>query len=228
MVQLPTEKSKVVRDITKSLVVCYGRSKIGKTEFWSHADDAIFLATEPGHDEVSINVIDVHNHNEYLEACGLLISNPNSYKTVITDTYDSWVMMIQDWVCNKYNVTHVSDIQNNQGYFFVTQEINRVVTKLAQAFGTVYICNDGWEKRSNKVESYDAHTLDVTGKNRKLILKKANYILLFSTITEGDEEKRVIVTRGSKYYDAGHRGNFLPTTIPLDYGEFIKYFKESK
>ena len=77
-----------------------------------------------------------------------------------------------------------------------------------------------------KTKKYNRFTITISGKNRSTILNMADIILFIDSEMDRDgNERRLIRTKPSLYWEAGDRLNKLPETLPLDYVELKKYFK---
>jgi len=81
------------------------------------------------------------------------------------------------------------------------------------------------EEIETKTKKYNRWTISVSGKNRGVFLNMADIILFVDSEMDKDgNERRLIRTKPSLYWEAGDRNNLLPETIPLSYNELVKYF----
>ena len=224
---LPDKKIGKVTDLSKQVIVLYGRSKIGKSTFCSQFDKPLFLATEPGLNHLEVYKINCNSWQKFLEACSEIAQGKHEFKNIIIDTIDKLVVFCSDYICSSNGIAHPSELPHGKGWALVTSELNRAITKLASLpYGLVMVSHCEQEEIETKTKKYNRWTIALSGKNRGIFLDMADLILFIdSEIDRDGTEKRVIRTKPSMNYDAGDRSNLLPETIPLDYKKFVEYFK---
>ena len=107
---LPKEKTPPKENLSDLTVLLYGPTKWGKSSLCSHAENAIFLATEPGLNHLEVFQVPINNWDDLLAACREIAEGKHSFKTVIIDTIDNAYRMCAEHVCKKAKVEHESDL----------------------------------------------------------------------------------------------------------------------
>ena len=224
------EKSQKVIDISKQVILVYGRAKIGKSTFCSQFDKPLFLATEPGLNNLEVYKININNWEIFLDACKSIAEGKHDFKTIVIDTIDNLVTYCSAYICSQHNVNHPADLPHGKGWHFVTSELTRVISKLSMlGYGLIMTSHCDMDEVETKTKKYNRWTISISGKNRGLFLNLADIILFIDSEMDKDgNEKRLIRTKPSMYWEAGDRLARLPETVPLSYQEFSKYFKIEK
>ena len=226
------EKSLKVLDISKQVILIYGRAKIGKSTFCSQFEKPLFLATEPGLNNLEVYKVNINNWEVFLDACKSLAEGKHDFKTIVIDTIDNLVVYCSAYICAQHNVNHPADLPHGKGWHFVTSELTRVISKLSMlGYGLVMTSHCDMEEIETKTKKYNRFTISISGKNRSLFLNMADIILFVDSEMDKDgNEKRLIRTKPSLYWESGDRSCCLPETLPLDYNKFSQYFtkKEDK
>ena len=128
---LPTEKTQPKTDLADFTTLVYGPTKRGKTTWCSHADGAIFLATEPGLNALNVFQVPIRTWEELLAVGNEIAQGDHPFKTPILDTIDNAYRMCADYVCKKFKIEHESDLGYGKGWALINNEFHRVLTKLA-------------------------------------------------------------------------------------------------
>jgi len=223
---LPTNKIGKITDLSKQVIMLYGRSKIGKSTFCSNFENALFIATEPGLNHLEVFKVNVNSWETFLTACKELAEGKHQFKNVVIDTVDKLVVYCSDHICKENGINHPSELPHGKGWSLVTTELNRAITKLASLpYGLVMVSHCDQEEIETKTKKYNRWTISVSGKNRGIFLDMADLILFIDSEVDRDGvEKRVIRTKPSMNYDAGDRSSLLPEVLPLDFKKFSEYF----
>jgi hypothetical protein len=224
------EKSQKVIDISKQVILVYGRAKIGKSTFCSQFDKPLFLATEPGLNNLEVHKVNVNSWEVFLDACKSIAESKHEFKTIVIDTIDNLVTFCSAYICNQHDINHPADLPHGKGWNFVTAELTRVISKLSMlGYGIIFTSHCELEEIETKTKKYNRWTISLSGKNRGLFLNLADIILFIdSEIDRDGNERRLIRTKPSMYWEAGDRLAKLPDTLPLDFKEFSKYFNQQK
>lgn len=223
---LPTQKTPPKPDLADLTVLVYGATKIGKSTWCSHADNAIFLSTEPGLNSLEVFQVPVRSWDELLTACGEIAEGNHQFKTVILDTVDNAYRMCAEHVCRKFKVEHESDLGYGKGFALINNEFQRVLNKLAfMPYGLYLISHSQETEIETRTGKYNKTVPTLPEKARKIVLGLVDMILYCDIETAAGADgkmiaRRVMRTKPSLYYEAGDRTGRLPEVIDLDYARF--------
>jgi hypothetical protein len=248
---LPIAKTPKKTLLSDQTILIHGMPKIGKSTFCSGADGAIFLATEPGLNSLEVFQVPedgtgIKTWEELLTACAELATGNHKFKTVIIDTVDNMAKLCADYVCRKWKIEDVSDLEHSKGYALVNGELLRVLTKLGFLSSGLFLVSHSKDKEIKTATKKYARVVPSLSEGvRKIIVGMADIILFFDIEEEMDEAsgkpiaRRVLRTQPSLYYEAGDKTGRLPAmiTLPiavtanereigrLDFAEFLKAFE---
>jgi len=223
---LPIQKSAKVLELSKQVILIYGRAKVGKSTLASQFPKPLFLATESGLNFLEVYKMNCNNWKTFCVACGDIANGKHDYETIIIDTIDNLIVYCAAYICKENGVSHPSEMPHGKGWHLITSELTRVLVKLASLpYGLVLIGHSIQEEIETKTKKYNRFTISVSGKNKNIFLNMADMILFIdSQVDKNGDEKRFIRTKPSMYYDSGDRSGLLPEIIPLDFNELNKYF----
>lgn len=140
-VQLPTEKQKTPKEVTRSTILLYGHPKIGKSSFFAQFPDPLFICTERGVDYQEVFAVYPKDWNEILEVCAALANQHKAgtlpYKYLVIDTLDNAYTYCSDFIVAKANMKQSgqkyddpADLGWGKGFRAVISEMLRVFNKL--------------------------------------------------------------------------------------------------
>lgn len=227
---LPTTKTPPKQNLSDLTVLCYGASKFGKSTFCAQAEDALFLATEPGLNALEVFQTPISCWDEMLAACSDIAAGNHPFKTIILDTVDNAYRMCAEHMCRKAKVEHESDLGYGKGYALINNEFQRVLTKLAfMPYGFFLVSHAQEKEVDTRTGKYTKIVPTLPDKARKIVLGLVDLILYADLdVVQGADGKatykRVLRTKPSQHYEAGDRTGRLPATIDFDYGKFIEAF----
>lgn len=211
---LPTKISEKCNDLSKQIILIYGRPKIGKSTLCSKFPDALFLATEPGLNHLEVFKISITNWESFLLACKDLSEGNHEFKTVIIDTADNLITYCADYICRINDLHHVSEMDHNMGWHLVTTELNRALVKLSSLpYGLVLVSHAKQIEVKTKTAKYDRFTIDIGGKNAKVILNMMDIILFMDSDVKDGKEIGVVRTKPSLHWEGGDKSKLLPENI---------------
>src|SRR5262245_9223496 len=95
---LPTQKTPPKRNLQDLTILTYGKQKCGKSEFCSHADGALFLATEAGLNSLEVHQIPITTWEELTEAMKEILEGKHPFKMIIIDTVDNAYRMCSEYI----------------------------------------------------------------------------------------------------------------------------------
>lgn len=231
---LPTEKSSPKQDLADLTALVYGPSKIGKSTWCSHAEGALFLATEPGLNALEVFQTPIRTWEELLTACKEIAEGKHPYRTIILDTVDNAHRLCCDYVCGRHKVEHEADLPYGKGYALVNNEFQRVLTRLAfLPYGFFMISHSQEKEIETRTGRRTRIVPTLPDKARKIVLGMVDLILYCDVeVTLGPDGKavtrRVMRTKPSPDYEAGDRTGKLPAVIDLDYAKFAGVFQSDR
>lgn len=227
---LPKEKTKPITDVNRLTVLVYGAPKIGKSTMCSHAEGAVFLATEAGLNSLEVFQVPITSWEEFLAACAELAEGKHSFRTVIIDTLDAAYSLCAAHVLRKNGVTHESELPYGRGYALISNEFTRVLSKLSfLGMGKIYVCHASEIDIESRTGKTTRIVPSIPERIRKTVLATVDVIGYADLdMAPGPDGKpmirRVMRTKPHPNFEAGDRTGRLPETIDLDWGRFLEAF----
>lgn len=230
-IEIPEEKSTPKKRLEEFLILLYGPPKIGKSTFCSQLNDPLFIATESGLKFLSVRQIKCRNWLTF-QAIVEKLENENEApcKVLIIDTIDNLYKMCLDYVCEKHNMLHPTDLEWGKGWELLFNEFAHWISRVTSLdFGVIFV-GHATEK---EVTSHGLKTMrtcpSLPTTPHKAINALVDFILYagFRTAKKSTGErieKRVLYTKPSETVEAGDRSNKLPATMDFKVEEFKKYF----
>lgn len=230
---LPTTKTAPKAQLSDYTVLLYGQSKAGKTSMCSQAQDALFLATEPGLNALEVFQVSITKWEDMLQACAEIAEGKHQFKTIIIDTIDNAYKMCADHMCKKSGVDHESDLGYGKGYALINNEFQRVLNKLAfLPYGLILISHAQTKEVDTRTGKIMRTVPTLPDKARKIVVGLVDMILYCDLETvKGEDGKssvqRVLRTKPHLSYDAGDRTGRLPEVLPMNYPAFVEAFERA-
>lgn len=227
---LPTTKTPPKQELSDLTILAWGSQKIGKSSLCSHAEEALFLATEPGLNSIEAYQVPITNWEGFLEACAEISKGEHSFKTIVVDTVDNAYRFCTQYICVKHKIEHESDLGYGKGWSLINSEFYRVFNKLAMLpYGLMMISHSQEKEIESRTGKYTKMVPTLPDKARKIVLGMVDMILYcdLEVVKNSDgtfTQRRVIRTKPSLYYEAGDRTGRLPKIFDLDYGKFLEAF----
>jgi len=227
---LPTQKTPPKKSLADLTVLAYGPSKIGKSTWCSHADGALFLATEAGLNNLDVFQVPIGTWEDLLAACKEIAEGKHPYKTIVLDTVDNAYRMCAEHICQKFKIEHESDLGYGKGYALINNEFYRVLNKLSLLPYGLFLVSHSQEKEiETRTGKLTRIVPTLPDKARKIVLGMVDMILFcdldMATGEDGKPlQRRVIRTKPHVNYEAGDRTGVLPEVIDLDFSKFVEAF----
>jgi hypothetical protein len=228
---LPKEKTPPKTTLADLTLLIYGASKIGKSSVCAQAENALFLATEPGLNHVSAYQIPIASWPELLEACGEIAAGNHPFRTIVIDTIDLAYRLCSQHLCTKLGITHESDAGYGKAYSLVNGEFHRVLSRIAALpYGLVLISHAQEREVETRTGKVNRIVPTLPEKARQIVLGLVD-VVLFADLeaTRGADGRltyrRVLRTKPDSRYEAGDRTGRLPEVIPLDYPTLVAAFE---
>lgn len=229
-----------------------GQPGVGKSTFASEAPNPIFILTEEGLGDITVDAFPLCRRlSDVYECIYRLKENEHDYKTVVLDSLDWCQDLIYDEVCARHNVQSIEDANGGfgKGYVEVAKEWRKLFAKFDELrirCGMQIIFTAHTEVRrlnDPRLPSYDAFEIKLN-KRGSAIVEEYCDVILFATWdvtvkvskdpTSGqkramalEDAPRVMYTNLSPLYKAKNRYH-LPDQLPLSYSAFERALKESR
>lgn len=233
MITLPTQKSKPQFSMSNLSMLLYGAPKIGKSTFCSRAEDALFIATEPGLNHLETYNIRVNSWREFLEAMALIAKGNHPFKTIVIDTVDKLCDFCEQELCAQNNVVSLSDFAFGKGYALYKTEMSRVFQKIfALNMGVILTSHTQLTEVDTPQGRITRWTPTFPKRIQDVIIPMVDIIGFAQNVVSLNEkgervEERVLQTKTSSLWEAGDRTGRLPETIPFKYAIFERELMKS-
>ena len=224
---LPTQKTPPKTALNDLTILLWGQNKIGKSSWCSHAEGALFLATEAGLNNLDVYQAPITTWDDLLAACKEIAEGKHPYKTIIIDTIDNAYRMCAEHICQKFKIEHESDLGYGKGYALINNEFYRVLNKLALLPYGLFLISHAQEKEiETRTGKLTRIVPTLPDKARKIVLGMVDIILFCDLeVTTGADgkpvQRRVIRTKPHVNYEAGDRTGRLPEMLDLDFQKFV-------
>ncbi len=231
---LPTEKTPARMSLSELTVLVHGPAKIGKSDMCSHAEKAIFLATEAGLNALEVYQVPITTWSEFLAACSEIREGKHEFKTVVVDTLDNLFLMCMEHVCARLKIEHPADLGYGKGFSLVNGEFYRALNKLSLLpYGLFLISHSQQKEIETRTGKRTRIVPTLPDKARRMVLGMVDVILYCDVDTvagsdgEAATERRIMRTKPTEAYEAGDRTGRLPDVIELDYAKFAEAFERA-
>lgn len=244
----PGAKRHPAGTLARSMIWIYGDPKIGKTTLMSKFPGVWPLATEQGHEWVSIRPPTViTSWNEFIEFCVWIQTNqPRVFADgspiyfLAIDTVDNLFKMCHDQVCSELGVQDPGEIPHGGGWGQLSKEFDRVMTKVRRwPYGLICISHARQKEFKTRGRKVDRYEPNIGAAGMRWCSGAADLILYAHSdekpvvnekneITGQIREERLLLCHPQSWCVAGGRmSDRLPVTIPLSYDALIKYFPDT-
>ena len=233
MITLPTQKSKPQFSMSNLSMLLYGAPKIGKSTFCSRAEDALFVATEPGLNHLETYNVRVNSWREFLEVMALIAKGNHPFKTIVIDTVDKLCDFCEQELCTQNNVVSLSDFAFGKGYALYKTEMSRVFQKIfALNMGVILTSHTQLTDVDTPQGRITRWTPTFPKRIQDVIIPMVDIIGFAQNVVSLNEkgervEERVLQTKTSSLWEAGDRTGRLPKTIPFKYAIFERELMKS-
>lgn len=228
MIELPKGKTKPQFTMSKLSMLIYGAPKIGKSTFCSRAEDALFIATEPGLNHLEVASVQVNSWREFLETMALLANGDHGFKILVIDTIDKLCDFCDIEVCDNAKIQTLGDMGFGKGYTIYKNELKRVFTKVfALNMGVILTSHAQIIEVDTPAGRQTKWMPTFEKRAREILMPMVDIIGFAQNIVDINDkgervEKRVMQTKTSSLWEAGDRTGRLPETLPFSYQAFEK------
>lgn len=222
-------------------IVLYGGPGVGKTTFAASSDKPIFICTEDGLGQLTVDHFPlVTTFEEIIDHIDALVQEDHNYQTVVIDSLDWLENIIWTKVAADQGKTNIEDIGFAKGYIFALnywREILNGLNFLRNSKGIMPILLAHSQIKtfqSPTTEPYDRYTLKLHAKASAVVEEWADAILYagYKTVTKGDKSKgehvrgigkgeRLLYTEERPGFTAKNRYS-LPAELPFAWEHFAE------
>jgi len=223
--------------------VIYGKEKIGKSTWASHALAPIWLPLEEGANRLDVESFPrALSWSDVIDALDVLTTGEHSYKTLVVDTLDELERHVWKRTCaTKLNgdkrASSIEDYGFHKGYIFALDIWSELCGRLdalrdQRGMDIILVAHAALVNvKSPDTEDYQRYDLNLNQKASALLRGWADHIL-FATTKIGIHKQnmrakvsslgeRVIHTQGAPGWVAGTRSD-APAELPLSYEAWIE------
>ncbi len=222
---LPTQKTPVKNDLASQTILIYGQPGIGKSTIASKFNNALFLATEAGLNNLEVYQYPIRTWEDFLAACKEIAAGKHEFKTIVIDTIDNLHKACREYVAKKNGFAHESDMPFSKGWDLVKSEFLRALTKLSLLpYGLVMISHAEYSEIKTRTATINKAVPTLQKNARNIILGMCDIILYCENVLTEDGEKRIIRSSPAENWEGKDRTGRLPAVLPLDYTAFHNAF----
>lgn len=220
--KLATEVTEARKEWSKQKFLMIGGSGIGKSTFFSFAEDVGYMQTEAGLEFITAKKNVCHNWADVCGCMGALLQSAKDgkfpYKLLVIDTVDRIVDYATesalDWAKAKYQKTEIraiNDIPNGAGWDIRRRNVDKLLRGLEQLPCAVALIGHLENKKveDDGQKAYDKHTISIGGKVGGDILAWSDHTLHVKGVMMGDVLKRTVYTKPTKSREAKSRGGIV-------------------
>lgn len=190
---LPTTKSIPETDLSKYLIMIYGRQGIGKTTLATQFPDALCLMFEPGAKALSIYKKDILSWKTFIQIIDELYTEKHTYKTIVIDTYPQAYELCSQYVCEANDWEHPGDGGYGKGWDAVYTELAKQMNRLISKFGVILIAHaDTKEVEQLDGSVKDQIAPDMKGQPMRFIARAVDLLAYYYYSEKGNRFIRVV------------------------------------
>lgn len=227
---LPTGPTPAVSDLSRLSILLYGVPKVGKSTLASHAPGALFLATEPGLNHLSVHQVPITSWEQLLAVCGELAAGGHDFRTVVIDIIDNAYDMCMAYIAAKNNVKHVGDMDHGKGWALLKGEFKRVLLKLAGLpVGLILVSHEKTVEVKTRTAKFNRTETTLSGQAASIVQPLVDVIMYASQSVTRNADGEPVITRTlhagpHPAHIAGDRTGRLPATLPMDWAALAAAF----
>lgn len=218
---------KVSKDLSTYTSFLYGPPKAGKTTFYFElfGRKAIFARTEKGSKAIpGLMGQDISSWSDFMKFKQQL-KRPEVKKlfdVVVLDTYDNLCIYLERYIKNKYGVDNLKEANGGwgAGHKEFSETLFMALNDIESYGYTIHFISHATTKKEQlpgTEEEYDKYIPSAAKRGMEIATKMVDNIL-FAYLTvdkETKEEKRVLYTRETIYFQAGTRFKNLTSPLPM-------------
>ena len=207
----------------------YGNPKVGKSTLASQFPKPLFLATEPGLSGLGgIYHVPITTAGEIRAVHKLLEADGASFRTLVIDTIDRFVEIVQDGVCRKLGARHPADLGYGRGWYEVRRAVMEWLLKFGDLGRTLVLISHARERIDETAQRPPRITPNLSNSLSEAILSWCDVILYCQVDKDGDgKPTHRINSQGSSILMAGSRFPQLVGEFEMGFDSIERCFKAS-
>ncbi len=226
-------------------MVLYGEHKIGKSSFAANSIKPLFIQTEDGLDNLSVDAFDkAKSFEEVKEQLRDVAREDHTFKTLVIDSLDWLERLIWKKICAENNVAQIGDVPYGGGYKLALNLWQEFINALDYINETkqmmiILLAHSKITKFEDPTrQNYDRFSLDLQDKASGLILQWCDIIAFANeqvivtekkegfgtTIKAKDTGIRMLNVNKKAAYEAGNRYGL--EDCKLNFSEFWNQIKD--
>lgn len=220
---LQTKKTDISKKWVDQKFIMLGNSGIGKSTFWSFADNVGYIEAEAGLNFISAMKNPARNWRELSEIIMALMTSAKEgnfpYNTLVVDTIDRIVdyagEATLEWARGKYkgadDFKGIGDIPNGAGWDMRKGLVDKFLRAIEYLPCAKVLIGHLETKKIEELgqKGYDKSTISIGGKIGADILHWSDHTLNVVGIQSGDTLKRIVYTKPTQSKEAKSRGNII-------------------
>jgi len=155
---LPANKPKD-KDITPKVFFIWGQSMSGKTYLARQFPNPVILNTDGNAKKVTTPSVEIYDFETFVKVLQEIEEGKHDFETIIIDLVDDVKVMLQNYVCKKYNVDDEGDVPYGRGHRDVRNTWQKLMVRLNQLPYNVIFISHIAEKSENN-QSVEIPSLD--------------------------------------------------------------------
>jgi len=221
--KLSTTKSGISKKWEDQKFLMIGQGGIGKSKFWSYADDVMYIQTEAG-----LNFIEAIKNPVYcwedlkdvlIELMKLRDAKQFPFKAVVLDTVDRALEYVETevmaWARGKYSKGNeyggIGDIPEGAGWYRRETMMNKILASLESLPCAKVIIGhlDNKEIKQEGEKAFTKSTISIGGKVGGNIAHWSDHTLHIVGQMRGDKLTRIVYTKPTQSREAKSRGSVV-------------------
>lgn len=185
-IQLPTQKVLAETQDPKYLIL-FGLPKVGKTTILAQLENNLIIDLENGSTYIDALKVKANSIKDIIEIVNAIKEAGKPYRYITIDTITALEEMCKPLAIKMYregptfslkydSVTDVTKLPNGQGYAFLRDAIEKVISMVASVTDNIIICGHVKDTSINEGIDGSVKDLDLAGKTKRILSSRSDAI----------------------------------------------------